>query len=138
MTSEPTDRWSARPVFFVTDAERALSFYREKLGCSLDWNHEHEGRAFVFQVNLRGVALIVNQIEGPTEARAGHGRVFIGLEDDQVAGFWRHLEKHLIEITLTRWGEPTIVIEDLDGNEIFFWLSEEEREKLRRRMAEHC
>lgn len=36
-----------------------------------------------------------------------------------------------IETKLIRWGEPTVVIEDLDGNELFFWLSESECEKLR-------
>jgi hypothetical protein len=69
-------------------------------------------------------------VEGWTEARPGHGRVFIGLDDDQVEGFRRHLEKHSIETTVRQWGEPTVVIHDLDGNEIFFWLSKSEREKM--------
>ena len=85
----------------------------------------------MFQVNLHGVQLIVNQVEDWTETRAGHGRLFIGLEDDQVDGFRQHLEKHSIETTVKHWGEPTIVIHDLDGNELFFWLSEREREMLR-------
>ena len=135
MNVEAKDQWHARPVFFVSDAQRALKFYTEKLGCSLDWNHEHEGRAFVFQVSLHGVALIVNEIEGWTEARAGHGRIFVGLDDDQVDGFWRYLEKHGIETTVRHWGEPTVVIHDLDGNELFFWLSEAEREKLRSKVG---
>jgi catechol 2,3-dioxygenase-like lactoylglutathione lyase family enzyme len=128
---EARDLWHARPVFFAKDAQSALSFYTDKLGCSLDWNYEHEGRAFVFQVNLHGIELIVNQVEDWTEARPGHGRIFIGLDDDQVQGFWEHLKKHSIETTVKHWGEPTVAIYDLDGNELFFWLSEQEREKLR-------
>ena len=125
------NHWHARTVFFVSDAERSLHFYTMQLGCSLDWNYEHEGRPFVFQVSLNGFQLILNQVEDWTKTRAGHGRVFIGLDDDQVAGFQAHLDAHSIETTVFSWGEPTIVIHDPDGNELFFWLSEKEREKLR-------
>lgn len=131
MNSGAKDLWYPRAVFFVKDAERSLSFYTEKLGSTLDWNYEQDGQPFVFQVNLNGVELIVNQVDGRTDARAGHGRIFVGLEDDQVEGFWRHLEKHAIERSVVLWGAPTIAVYDLDGNELFFWLSETEREKLR-------
>jgi len=72
----------ARSVFFVKDAERSLRFYTDALGFTLDWNHQEQGRAFVFQVSLFGFQLILNQTEPWTENRAGHGRVFIGLDDD--------------------------------------------------------
>ena len=77
----------ARSVFFVTDAERGLRFYTETLGFSLDWKYEEQGRAFVFQVSLFGFELILNQTGPQTGAWAGHGRVCIGLEDDQVGRF---------------------------------------------------
>ena len=48
-------------VFFVEDAERALSHYTKSLGFSLDWNHKEDGRAFVFQVSLLGFELILNK-----------------------------------------------------------------------------
>jgi hypothetical protein len=41
--------------------------------------------AFVFQVGLFGLELILNQIDDWTKECAGHGRVFIGLDDNQVA-----------------------------------------------------
>ena len=118
----------ARAVFFVSDAERSLEFYTRKLGFSLDWNYQDHGRAFVFQVNLFGFELIVNQIDERTRERAGHGRVFIGLEDDQSAAFRRHIEDLGIETTRTHWGEPTLVIRDIDQNELFIWLPEKERQ----------
>jgi len=120
----------ARTVFFVKEAQRSLSFYTETLGFSLDWNYEHEGRAFVCQVSLLGIQLILNQTEDWTKDRPGHGRVFIGLDDDQIECFRQHIEKHSIETTVTQWGEPTIAIRDPDGNELFFWLSDEERAAL--------
>lgn len=121
----------ARTVFFVEDAQRSLGFYRETLGFSLDWNYEEDGRAFVFQVNMLGFQLIVNQAEDRTEGRAGHGRAFIGIENDQLEAFRRHIDDNNIVTEVVGWGEPTLAIRDLDGNEIFFWLPVRERAVLR-------
>lgn len=124
------DSLFARSVFFVKDAELALRHYTETLGFSLDWNYQEQGRAFVFQVSLLGFQLILNQTEPHTEARAGHGRVFIGLEDSQSAALLRHLKDRGISTALTHWGAPTLVIRDLDENELFIWLPEGERASL--------
>jgi len=120
----------ARSVFFVKNAERSLEFYRETLGFSLEWNYPEEGRTFVFEVSLLGFQLILNQTEPGTEDRAGHGRVFIGLDDDQVETFRKHIEEKGIKTTVVQWGNPTLVIRDLDENELFFWLPEKERANL--------
>jgi catechol 2,3-dioxygenase-like lactoylglutathione lyase family enzyme len=45
---EVVNNFYARSVFFVKDAERSLKFYTETLGFSLEWNHQEQGRAFVF------------------------------------------------------------------------------------------
>ena len=111
-----------RTVFFVKEAEASLAFYTQTLGFALDWNHQVEGRAFVFQVSLFGFQLILNQVEDWTKDRAGHGRAFIGLDDHQVATLRSHIREKCIPTTLFHWGEPTLVIRDLDGNELFFWL----------------
>ena len=124
-----------RSVFFVKDAERSLRFYLDELGFSLDWNHQEQGRPFVFQVSLLGFQLILNQTESWTEARAGHGRVFIGLDDDQVAPFRAHLRERRIKPSVFHWGAPTLVIRDADGNELFFWLPESERGTLEAELA---
>ena len=125
----------ARSVFFVKDAERALRFYTETLGFSLDWNHQEQGLAFVFQVSLLGFELILNQTEAWTEDRAGHGRLFIGLDEDQVDAFRKHIEENGIKTTVLEWGNPTLVIRDLDENELFFWLPESERASLQAQPA---
>jgi catechol 2,3-dioxygenase-like lactoylglutathione lyase family enzyme len=120
------DNLDARSVFFVKDAERSLRFYVDTLGFSLDWNHQEQGAAFVFQVSLLGFQLILNQIEPSTENRAGHGRVFIAVYPEQVEWFRRHVKEKRIETTVFQWGNPTLVIRDLDQNELFVWLPEGE------------
>jgi catechol 2,3-dioxygenase-like lactoylglutathione lyase family enzyme len=132
---QTVDKFYARSVFFVKDAERSQRFYTESLGFSLDWNYQEAGKAFVFQVGLLGFELILNQTEPSTEDRAGHGRLFIGLDDDQGVAFRKHLEEKGISTTVVPWGNPTLVIRDLDGNELYFWLPESERASLKAQAA---
>ena len=108
----------ARSVFFVADAERSQRFYTEDLGFTRDW----DSRDGVFQVSLFGFELILNQVEDRTGPRAGHGRIFIGLEDHQVEQVRKHIADKGIQTLRVEWGRPTLVIRDPDANELFFWL----------------
>ncbi|MGH7616143.1 MAG: VOC family protein [Gemmatimonadaceae bacterium] len=112
----------ARAVFFTNDADRSLRFYTEQLGFATDWDYQEEGRTFVFQVSLLGFEVILNQVGPETRTRAGHGRVFIGLEDDQLEPVHEHFKARGIKGRRVDWGRPTLVIRDLDDNELFFWL----------------
>jgi len=108
--------WYARPVFFVRDAEEALAFYTDRLGFSVDWNHQEDGRAYVCQVNHNGFELILAQ----DEARAGHGRVFISLDAEQEQALRASLKERSIAVTQKQWGMPVIQILDIDTNELLF------------------
>ena len=112
----------ARTVFFVNDVDRALRFYTEQLGFSLDWTRVEEDQIVVCQVGLYGFELILNEVDERTSARAGHGRLFIGLDDDQAAPFRKYVLEAGIRTGRQHWGRPTLVIRDSDGNELFFWL----------------
>lgn len=118
------ENFYARSVFFVKNAEESLAFYTRTLGFALDWNHQYEGRAWVFQVSLFGFELILNQVYGPTQTRAGHGRVFIGLEDQQAPQLLQHIREHNLNPMRADWGRPTLVLRDPDANELFFWIPE--------------
>ena len=120
------ENFYARSVFFVKDAEESLNFYPHMLGFSVDWNHQYERRAWVFQVSLFGFELILNQVHGPTQNRAGHGRTFIGLEDDQSPPLLQHIRQRGLNAMRVEWGRPTLVLLDPDGNELFFWIPDSE------------
>ena len=124
------DNLSARPVFYVSDGEKSLSFYTEKLGFDLHWNYAPQGRAFVFEVGLLGIQLILNETEDWTTSRVGQGRVFVGIGDDQYDAFRKHVESHGIRMEVVLWGEPTLLVRDPDGNWITFWLPDRERATL--------
>lgn len=122
----------ATPVFFVRDTPHAIEFYTKSLGFNLDWVHEERGRPYVVQVSFLGLQIILNQEESTHDVRAGHGRVFVGLDDEQSAVVLNHVRTMEIHATYTEWGAPTLAILDRDGNEIFFWLSDAERVRWQR------
>ena len=109
-------QWYSRPVFFVKDGERALSFYKDTLGFSLDWNHQEDGHAYVLQVSHNGFELILAQ----DEVRAGHGRVFISLNPEQEKALRASITERSIAFRETLWGMPVIEILDIDNNQLFF------------------
>lgn len=111
----------ARAVFFVSDAVRSRRFYTEQLGFSLDWPDADQDPPYVFQVSLFGFELILNQVSEQTRERAGHGRVFIGLDDEQIVPVREHIAAKDIQTERVDWGRPTLVVRDLDQNELFFW-----------------
>ena len=41
--------WFARPVLHVSSVEASLRFYVERLGFTVAWRHEEDGRACVAQ-----------------------------------------------------------------------------------------
>jgi len=112
----------ARCVFFVENAERALRYYTEQLGFAEDWNYREGDRTFVCQVSLLGFELILNEVFGRTKDRAGKGRLFIGLDDDQGEPLKAHIASKGVRTERVDWGRPTLLLKDVDGNEIFFWL----------------
>ena len=115
------DNLYARAVFFVKDAARSLRFYTEHLGFSVDWKDSNEDPPYVFQVSLFGFELILNQVSEQTRERAGHGRIFIGLGDDQMEPVRKHIAAKGIQTERVDWGRSTLVIRDPDQNELFFW-----------------
>jgi uncharacterized glyoxalase superfamily protein PhnB len=116
----------ARSVFFVTNAECALRFYMESLGFTEDWNYQEGGRTVVCQVSLFGFELILNEIDDRRQAQPGRGRVFIGLDDGQGESLRKHILTKGIQTQRVDWGRPTLVVRDLDANEIFFWLPQDD------------
>jgi catechol 2,3-dioxygenase-like lactoylglutathione lyase family enzyme len=108
--------WYSRPVFFVADGRVSMDFYQGKLGCALDWNYEEGGSPYVFQVSRHGFELIL-QVNA---SKSGQGRVFISLDEEQVAALREDFRKNEVDARDSRWGMPIIEVLDPDGNELYF------------------
>lgn len=108
--------WYSRIVFFVRDVDRARQFYAGELGFDESWQYEEGGRVLVAQVSHEGFEIILNE----DAERAGHGRVFVELLDEQVAPLRRRVERSGVASEARNWGMPITAIVDPDGNELYF------------------
>jgi catechol 2,3-dioxygenase-like lactoylglutathione lyase family enzyme len=118
--------WFARPVLHVSNVEASLRFYVDRLGFTVPWRYEEAGRARVAQVDRQGCALILSD-QWPE--KVGKGLMFISLNvepetyDAAVAALdalRAEFEARGAPVKDGRWGYRLLVVEDLDGNQLFF------------------
>lgn len=108
-------RWYARPVFFVSDLQRALRFYVDALGFVKAW-HEADGAGSVCQVNRSDCEIILCQ----DAARTDRGRLFVELTRDGLDELRRELAARSVPNEMAWWGYDVIRVVDADGNELLF------------------
>jgi catechol 2,3-dioxygenase-like lactoylglutathione lyase family enzyme len=118
--------WFARPVLHVTDVEASLSFYTDRLGFTSPWRYDEQGRASVAQVDRQGCALI---LANHWPEKAGKGLMFISLNVEpptskaQIAALdalRAELESRGVPVKDGSWGYRLLVVDDPDGNQLFF------------------
>ncbi len=109
--------WYSRPVFFVESVERAIAFYTDKLGFTEENRYEEHGKALVGQVTRGDCTLLLN-CQQP--AKTGHGRMFISLDLEILQTLRTEFEKRGAPVKDGWWGYDTMIVEDPDGNELFF------------------
>lgn len=109
--------WYTRPIFFVADVERSLDFYVGSLGFTKKWSFAENGKVFVGQVNREGCEIILSD-QWPE--RNGKGRLFISLTGAGYAALPGGLANKGITAKQGWWGYRTLIVTDLDGNELCF------------------
>ena len=115
-----THEWYSRPVLFVADVKRALRFYLDLLGFEKAW-HEGDGKGKVCQANRAGCEIIL--CEDPD--RKDRGRLFVSLNQDDIAQLRSEIVERSIPSKKSWWGYDVIQIDDPDGNELLFPLADE-------------
>jgi len=115
--------WFARPVLHVKDVEASLRFYVDRLGFTSPWHFDEDGRTFVAQVDRQGCALILSS-QWPE--KMGKGLMFISLNlerEMQIAALdalRAEFEAKGVAVKEGRWGYRLLVVDDPDGNQLFF------------------
>jgi catechol 2,3-dioxygenase-like lactoylglutathione lyase family enzyme len=109
--------WFSRPVFFVESVERAIAFYTEKLGFGEGPRYEEDGRVLVGQV-ARGDCTLLLNCQQPE--KSGRGRMFISLDAETHKALKGDFEARGATVTDGWWGTDLMIVEDPDGNELFF------------------
>ncbi len=118
-TTQTVHRWYTRPVLFVAEVNRALRFYVDLLGFEKAW-HAGNGKGTVCQVNHGECEIILCE----DATRRDKARLFIELTPEGLADLRRELVERSVPNKETWWGYDSIQIDDPDGNELLFPLSE--------------
>ncbi|MDE2126059.1 MAG: VOC family protein [Armatimonadetes bacterium] len=118
VTSTP-HQWYMRPVLFVADVNRALGFYVGKLGFEKPW-HEGDGTGGVCQVDRGGCEIILCQ----HATRKDKARLFLSLTPEAIEELRSELAERGVPSKKSWWGYPVLQIDDPDGNELLFPVSE--------------
>jgi catechol 2,3-dioxygenase-like lactoylglutathione lyase family enzyme len=118
--------WFARPVLRVKDVEASLRFYVNLLGFTSPWRYDEDGRARVAQVDRQGCALI---LADTWPEKIGTGLMFISLNVEPATheaavvaldALRAELEAKGVLVKEGSWGYRLLVVDDLDGNQLFF------------------
>jgi len=115
--------WFARPVLHVKDVDASLRFYVNRLGFTSPWCYNEDGIAHVAQVDGLGCELI---LADTWPEKIGKGLIFISLNAEpeaQVAALdalRAGLEAKGVPVKDGSWGYRLLVVDDLDGNQLFF------------------
>lgn len=117
--------WYSRPVLFVADVDRAADFYAGKLGFELRWRYVEEDKAHVLQVERDGCELILSS-QWP--AKNGSAMLFISLDRKAFAELEAQIAANAVAAKEGHWGYRVLIVDDLDGNQLFFPFPEEKGE----------
>src|SRR5262245_17643540 len=118
--------WFARPVLHVSNVEASLRFYVDRLGFTVPWRYEEDGRTHVAQVDRQSCALILSD-QWPE--KAGKALMFISLNVEPATpeaavaaldALRAELEARGVTVKDGQWGYRLLVVEDPDGNQLFF------------------
>src|ERR1700689_686314 len=118
--------WFARPVLHVTDVEASLRFYVNRLGFTSPWRYNADGSARVAQVERQGCALI---LADTWPEKIGKGLMFISLNVEPQSheaavaaldALRAELEAKGVPVKDGSWGYRLLVVDDPDGNQLFF------------------
>jgi len=118
--------WFARPVLHVTDVDTSLRFYVDRLGFTSPWRYAENGKAYVAQVDRQGCALI---LADTWPEKIGKGLMFISLNVEPqtpeaaiaaLDALRAELEAKGVSVKDGSWGYRLLVVDDPDGNQLFF------------------
>ncbi|MBI1358957.1 MAG: bleomycin resistance family protein [Alphaproteobacteria bacterium] len=101
----------------VADVERASAFYTGQLGFTESWRHAEDGELLVAQIARMGCELILSS-QWPD--KVGRGMIFLSLDPDEIETARAEFERRGVSIRNGRWGYDSMIIDDPDGNQLYF------------------
>ena len=122
--------WIARPILHVRDVEASLRFYVDQLGFTSPWHYDTDGKAYVAEVERQGCALILSSTwTDISPEKLGKSVIFISLNLEPVTAqagiaavdaIRAEFASKGILVREGWWGYRILVVDDPDGNQLFF------------------
>ena len=110
--------WSSSTLVFVRDVGEAIGFYVERLGFTLNMRHEEDGRTLVAGISRGSGCGLLLTAQWPE--RVGTAILYTHLPDDALERLLAELRQQGLVAKDGWWGTPLAIIEDPDGNQLFF------------------
>ena len=124
--NRPVTDWFARPVLHVKNVDASVRFYCDQLGFTSPWRYDENGEARVAQVERQGCAAI---LASTWPEKQDKSLIFISLNvepptrENSVAAvdsLRAEFEQKGVKVKDGSWGYRLLVIDDPDGNQLFF------------------
>ena len=112
------------PSLTVKDLQKSLEWYRDVLGCSVDRQHEHEGKLVAVSLQAGKVRLLINQDNGAKgwDRVKGEGFSLQITTDQNIDAIARRVQEHggklETEPADMPWGARMFRLHDPDGFKI--------------------
>jgi catechol 2,3-dioxygenase-like lactoylglutathione lyase family enzyme len=111
------ERWTGSTILFVSDAGAATAFYADKLGFTVQWRHDEDGHTLAAGINRDDCSILLNT-QRPD--RAGNGAIYFALGKAGHDTIRADLLAKGVALKDGWWDERLTIVEDPDGNQIWF------------------
>jgi len=112
-----SDSWSSSTVVFVSDAGAAADFYADKLGFTVNWRSDDDGRTVAAGVSRDDCSLLLNT-QRPD--RVGKGAIYLGFGEVTHDALRADFLAKGVVLKDGWWGKRLMIVEDPDGNQLWF------------------
>lgn len=103
-------------IFFVSDAGVAAAFYADRLGFTVNWRHDEDGRTLA-AVSSDDCSLLLNT-QWPD--RVGKGTIYFAFGEAEHDAIRADLLAKGVALKDGWWGKRLMIVEDPDGNQLWF------------------
>lgn len=111
------ETWDAGMVFFIGADGATVDFYVDKLGFTLNWRHDEDGRTYAAGVSRGNLSLLLH---ANNPERVGKGVLYFGFGPETFHGIRADLQAKGIPVKDGWWGTRLMIVEDPSGNQLWF------------------
>jgi catechol 2,3-dioxygenase-like lactoylglutathione lyase family enzyme len=104
-------------ILFVSDAGVATAFYENKLGFTVNWRHDEDGRTVAAGISRDDCSLLLNT-QRPDSV--GKGAVYFAFGEAVHDAIRTEFLAKGVTPKDGWWGKRLMIVEDPDGNQLWF------------------